>query len=62
MEKKLNKFISPQTQNEFIQTIQVLCDLVSAIQCTLFFTIMVNETTDISNKEQVVGLPRIDNF
>ena len=62
MEKKLNKFISPQALTELIQTmaIQALRDLVSAIQCTPLFTIMVDETTDISNKEQVVITPKWD--
>ena len=56
MEKKWNSFISPQAQNELIQTmaIQVLPDLVCTIQYTPFFTIIVDETTDISNKEQVL--------
>ena len=44
MEKKLIEFISPQAQNELNQTmaILVLHDLVSAIQCTPFFNIIVD--------------------
>ena len=34
--------------------LKILLDLVNAIQSTPFFTVMIDETTDISNKEQVV--------
>ena len=52
----MNKYISPQGQNELIQTmaLRVLRDIVANIQHTPFFTIMVDETADISNRDHVV--------
>ena len=32
----------------------VLCDVVASIQSTPFYTLMVDEMTDVSNKQQVV--------
>ena len=60
MERKMNKFISPQAQNELIQimTLRVLRDIVSNIQFAPFVTIMIDESTDISNREQVVVVLR----
>ena len=56
MQRKMNKYISPQGQNELIQTmaLRVLRDIVANIQHTPFFTIMVDETADISNRDHVV--------
>ena len=45
-----------EIQNELIElmALQVLCEVVKSIQQTPFFTVMMDETTDVSNKEQVV--------
>lgn len=56
MEKKVNRFISPKIQNELIEimALRVLREVVRCIQRTPFFTVMMDETTDATNKEQVV--------
>ena len=56
LQKKSNKYTSPDIQNELLKVmaLHVLRDVISQIQKAPFFSIMVNETTDISNKEQVV--------
>ena len=43
-------------QNEIIKTmaLQVLCKVIEPIYSSPFLSLMVNETTDISNKEQLV--------
>ena len=47
---------SPQIQNKMIQTLAhtVLRDVVSDIKQSRYFAILVNETTDASNKTQLV--------
>ena len=53
-ERKTNKYTSPEIQNEMIQ-IMVLNGKISAnIRYSSYFTIMVDEATDASNKEQFV--------
>ena len=56
MKKNINKYISPQAQNELIQimALSVLRDIVKQVQSTSFITVMIDETADISNREQVV--------
>ena len=58
--------MSPVIQNEMLQVmaLKVLRIIISAIQATPFITIMVDETTDIANKEQLVMCLRWvdDNF
>jgi hypothetical protein len=56
IEKKTDKYTSPEMQNELIKTmaLQVLRKIVVSISATPFFTIMIDETTDVANKEQVV--------
>ena len=56
LEKKTDKYTAPDMQNEILKVmaLQVLRQVVSSLHATPFLTIMVDETTDISNKEQVV--------
>ena len=53
---KSDKYISPEMQNEILKTMamQVLRSVVESVRSVPFLTIMVDETTDVSNKEQVV--------
>lgn len=55
MERKQNKYTSPMIQNEILQllALSILRDVASNIQ-NKFFTIMCDECTDSSNKEQLV--------
>lgn len=58
------KYVSHVVQNEFlsIMTLQVLREITANLQSSANFTIMVDETTDMSNKEQVVLVFRwVDN-
>ena len=41
-----------------IMSLRVLIKIVSAMQKALFYTVMVDETTDCSNKEQVLLVTR----
>ena len=52
---KRNKFTSPEIQNEliYIMAQQILRSVVKKIQ-SKYFTIMIDEATDVSNSEQVV--------
>lgn len=56
IKKKSDKYTSPQIQNEIIKImgLTVLREVVSSIQAACFYTIMSDEATDCSNKEQVV--------
>ena len=56
IKKKSDKYTSPQIQNEIIKlfAFQVLREIATAMHTAPFFTIMVDETTDVSNREQVV--------
>ena len=56
LEKKQLKYTSHEIQNEILSLMSksILRDKVKEIQSAVFFTIMVDETTDMSNKEQVV--------
>ena len=53
---KSDKYISPEMLNEILKTMamQVLRSVVESVRSVPFLTIMVDETTDVSNKEQVV--------
>ena len=48
--------MSPDVQNEVIKVmaLQILREIAENLQSTPFYTLMVDETTDISNREQVV--------
>ena len=56
LEKKSDKYTAPDMQNEILKVmaLEVLRQVVSSLHTAIFLTIMVDETTDISNKEQVV--------
>ena len=56
VQKKTDKYTSPDIQNEMldVMALKVLRTIVSNIQAAPFFSIMVDETTDIANKEQLV--------
>ena len=56
LKKKSNKYTSPDIQNEVlkIMALSVLRQLMHSIHSAPFLSIMIDETTDISNKEQVV--------
>ena len=56
MDKKSNKFLSPKIQNEMLQimALQILRDIAKNIQSDEIYSILVDETADTSNKEQMV--------
>ena len=56
LRRKDDKYTSPVIQNEILEAIPLcmLCKISENIQNATFFTIMAEETADISNKEQLV--------
>ena len=56
LEKRTDKYTSPDIQNEILKLMShsILRDIVKQIQQADFFTIMVDECVDGSNKEQLV--------
>lgn len=56
MDKKADKYTSPQIQNELLELIShtLLRQLVKQVQLADYFTIMLDECVDGSNKEQLV--------
>lgn len=64
LEKKSNKYTSPEVQNDFIKLManQVLRNISDKLQSSPYIiTIMIDETTDITNEEQVtIVMRRID--
>ena len=56
MAKKTNTYTSPDIQNELLKhfSCEVLHQIVSSLQSSPFLTVMVDETTDVSNHEQLV--------
>ena len=56
MGKKSNKYTSVEIQNEILKTMShnILRKLVDCLHLVLFYSLMVDETTDSSNKEQAV--------
>lgn len=56
LNKRTDKYTAPDIQNEILKVmgLHVLQQVASSIQAVPFVSIMVDETTDISNKEQVV--------
>ena len=56
IEKKTDKYLAPDIQNKVLKvmSLQVLRQIVQSLSTVLFLTIMVDETTDISNKDKVV--------
>ena len=53
LEKKTDKYTSPDMQNEIIKTM-ALRQVIESISSNPFLSLMVNQTTDMSNKEQLV--------
>ena len=55
LQKKKGKFTSHDTQNEILKlmALSVLWEIAVNFQHTEFYTIMVDECTDIGNREQV---------
>ena len=56
LEKKTDKYVSANIQNELLKVmgLQVLRDIATSLHSAEFYSIMVDETTDVSNKEQAV--------
>ena len=56
VKKKTSKYTSAEMQNEILKlmALQVLQEVAASLLSTAFYTTMVDETTDISNCEQVV--------
>ena len=56
MERKQLKYSSHEVHNEFlsIMALQVLREIATSLQSAVFYAVMVDETTDKANKEQVV--------
>ena len=54
--KKNNKYTTADMQNEMlmVMSLKILREIISNIHNAFFYTVMVDETTDCSNKEQVV--------
>ena len=64
LQKKTNKYTSGEAQNELLKVMahQVLRKIIGRLQSSDFFTVMADETTDISNREQlVICLRWVDN-
>lgn len=63
LDKKSSKYISPDSQNELIKimSLRILRYLVAKFQKSKFVTVMIDETTDITNKEQVTFVIRTVN-
>ena len=65
MKRKSNKFTSAEMQNKMLEimALKVLRDIVSSLQNATYFTIMIDETVDSSNREQAVMVFRwVDKF
>ena len=56
MKRKSSKYTSADIQNEMllVMSLNVLREVARSLQNSLFYTVMVDEATDCSNKEQVV--------
>ena len=56
LQKKGDKYLSPDIQNELIQlmSLSILRSIASSVQGAYFFTLMADECVDVSNKEQLV--------
>ena len=64
LQRKTDKYTSPQIQNELlkIMALQVLRQITDLIQKAQYYTLMADEVTDISNREQVAVCMRwVDN-
>ena len=56
IEKNKMKYTSHEIQNEVlsIMSLQVFCEIIIQIQSAPYFTVMIDEATDLDNIEQVV--------
>ena len=56
LKKKTDKYTSVDIQNEMLKTmaLHILRQITKSLEQTPFITLMVDETMDISNKEQAV--------
>lgn len=56
LKKKTDKYISHHIQNELLQvmTLKVTREIANAIRRAIYYTLMADEVTDGSNREQVV--------
>jgi hypothetical protein len=56
LERKTNKYTSSEIQNEVLKDmgLEVLRNIASSLHTSQFYSIMADETADVSNKEQVV--------
>ena len=56
LEKKGDRYLSPDIQNEVIQlmSLSILRSIASSVQGAYFFSVMADECVDISNHEQLV--------
>ena len=63
MERKVGKFTSPDVQNKLlkIMAVSILRDIAAKLSNSVFFTLMADEVTDVSNKEQVAVCLRSTN-
>ena len=57
LEKKTERYIHHECQDELLKlmALNIQRKIAGVLQCTEFFTIMVDECTDVSNKEQVIN-------
>ncbi len=60
LEKSSHKHVLPENQNEMLQLManKVLRDILELVRSSPFITLMVDETTDKSNKEQLTIVMR----
>ena len=60
LKKKRGTFTSPEIQNEILEIMahDILRDITSKIRSANFFSIMLDETVDVSNKEQCIFVVR----
>ena len=56
MKRKTDKYTAPDIQNEILKVMShsILRQIANILQSAKFLTVLIDETTDISNKEQVV--------
>ena len=56
MKQKTSKYTSPEMQNEMVKVmaLHILRKISINLQSTSFYTVMLDETTDVANVEQVV--------
>ena len=64
LKQTADKYTCGDMQNEMVKVmaLRVLREIAASIQSAQFFTVMVDETTDVSNMEQVVVCLRYEKF